>query len=89
MMTMENRLNKGIKYDEMKPKPLKKMIMELNQELIMWTPEKTREALFKRADRFFDDNIRNIEESKYAQKWHRNVKRFSKYKKNVGILNLQ
>ena len=30
MMAMENRLSKGIKYDEMKPKPLKKMIMELN-----------------------------------------------------------
>ena len=74
MIAMERRMEKGFKYDDLKPKPMKKMIMELNKELIEWTPEETRKALFKKADKFFDDNIRNIDQGKYAKKWHKSVK---------------
>jgi len=34
MIAMERRIEKGFKYDDLKPKPMKKMIMELNKELI-------------------------------------------------------
>lgn len=61
MEAMEKRLNMGIQYSYLKPKPIKKLIEELDKDLVEWTPEETRKALFKRADRFFDDNIRNVE----------------------------
>ena len=65
MEAMEKRLNMGIQYSDLKPKPIKKLIEELDKDLVEWTPEETRKALFKRVDRFFDDNIRNVDAGHY------------------------
>ena len=72
----------------MKAKPMIKMIEELNKELTEWTLEETRKAIFKKADKYFDDNIRNIDHGKEEGRWYRSVKEFSKYKKSSSILNL-
>ena len=65
MEAMDRRLKIGIQYLYLKPKPTKKLIEELDKELTEWNPEETRKALFRRADRFFDDNIRNVDAGNY------------------------
>ena len=54
----ENRLKKGVRYHPLKPKPIGAIIERLDEYKDAWTPEENREALFKEADKFFNNEIR-------------------------------
>ena len=84
----KNRIEKGIKYHPKKPKPIIEIIQKLEENIVEWTPETAKEALFKEADKFFNNEIRFNTHKTEPKKWHKSLKQFTRYNKQTQILNL-
>ena len=53
-----------------------------------WTAENTRRILIERSEERFNENIRNADWKRKNKEWHKNLQRYTGYKGNSQILNL-
>ena len=61
-------MKKGIKVYDRKPKPYKKIIREIDQEVTEWAPEEVKRELIKKADEFFKGEIVDKSHKENAKK---------------------
>ena len=61
-------MEKGIRVFDKKPKPYKKIIREIDQEIDEWAPDEVKKQLIKKADEFFNGEIRYNSHKESAKK---------------------
>ena len=62
---------------------------KMKNKIQVWDAGSVRDYFIKEAELYFEEEIAKKDMNKHSKEWHKNIKRYTRYMKQRGLLNMQ